>query len=54
MENKKQKITEDTVREIVTQYNKRKGQYRMNSLMMLTVDEIIEQITIDLNDNNKR
>lgn len=46
-------VSESLVREIITQYNRRKGKYKLNSLHMLTVDEIIEQITFDLNDNNK-
>ena len=46
-------LTESLVREIISTYNHYKGQYRVNSLIRLTPDEIINQITKDLNDKNQ-
>lgn len=50
MNETKLQVTESLVREIVTTYNQYKGQYRMDSLKFLTPDEIIKQITKDLNE----
>jgi hypothetical protein len=45
-------ITESLVREVISSYNKLKGEYRLNALKFRTADEIIEQITKDLNKAN--
>jgi hypothetical protein len=50
-------ITESLVREVISSYNKLKGEYRLNALKFRTADEIIAQITKDLNNTdveNKR
>jgi alkanesulfonate monooxygenase SsuD/methylene tetrahydromethanopterin reductase-like flavin-dependent oxidoreductase (luciferase family) len=41
-------ITESLVREVLTSYDKYRGQYRLNTLLVMTPDEIIEQIAEDL------
>ena len=45
-------ITESLVREVITSYNKLKREYKLEALKFRTVDEIIEQITKDLNETN--
>ncbi len=45
-------VTASLVREVITSYNKLKGEYKLNALKFRTVDEIIEQITKDLNESN--
>jgi len=45
-------ITESLVREVISSYNKLKGEYKLNALKFRTADEIIEQITKDLNKAN--
>ncbi len=45
-------VTASLVREVITSYNKLKGEYKLNALKFRTVDEIIEQITKDLNEAN--
>jgi hypothetical protein len=45
-------ITESLVREVISSYNKLKGEYKLNALKFRTADEIIEQITKDLNQAN--
>ena len=50
MNETKLQVTESLVREIVTTYNQYKGQYKMNSLFFMTSDDIIKQITKDLNE----
>jgi tRNA uridine 5-carbamoylmethylation protein Kti12 len=45
-------ITESLVREVISSYNSLKGKYRLDAPIFLTVDEIIEQITKDLNQSN--
>lgn len=47
-------ITESLIREVITSYNKHKGEYKLNTLLRLTPDEIISQITKDLNDKNRQ
>jgi len=42
-------ITESLVREVISSYNKLKREYRLDAPMFRTADEIIEQITKDLN-----
>ena len=45
-------ITESLVREVISSYNSLKGKYRLDAPIFLTADEIIEQITKDLNKTN--
>ena len=45
----KTQITESLIREVITSYNKHKGEYRLDAPIFLTVDEIINRIMIDLN-----
>ena len=45
-------ITESLVREVISSYNSLKGKYRLDAPIFLTADEIIEQITKDLNKAN--
>ena len=45
-------VTASLVREVISSYNKLKGEYKLNALKFRTVDEIIEQITKDLNNSN--
>jgi hypothetical protein len=45
-------ITESLVREVISSYNSLKGKYRLDAPMFLTADEIIAQITKDLNKAN--
>lgn len=53
MNESKTPITESLVREIVSTYNHYKGQYKINSLKFMTTDDIVEQITKDLNEKNQ-
>lgn len=46
-------ITESLIREVITSYNKLKGEYKLNTLLVMTPDEIIDQIMIDLNEKPK-
>lgn len=48
----KTQITQSLVREVISSYNILKGKYRLDAPMFLTTDEIIEQITKDLNKAN--
>jgi alkanesulfonate monooxygenase SsuD/methylene tetrahydromethanopterin reductase-like flavin-dependent oxidoreductase (luciferase family) len=41
-------ITESLIREVLTSYDKYRGQYKLNTLLVLTPDEIIKQIAEDL------
>ena len=41
-------ITESLIREVITSYNKHKGEYKLNTLLRLTPDEIIQKIAEDL------
>lgn len=41
-------ITESLVRQIITSYDKHKREYRLDSPIFMTADEIINQIMIDL------
>jgi hypothetical protein len=41
-------ITESLIREVLTSYDKYRGKYKLNTLLMLTPDEIIKQIAEDL------
>jgi len=41
-------ITESLIREVITSYNKLKGEYKLNTLLVMTPDEIIKQIAEDL------
>ncbi len=41
-------ITESLIREVITSYDKYRGKYRLNTLLMMTPDEIIKQIAEDL------
>ena len=50
----KTQITESLVREVISSYNKHKSEYRLNTLLRLTPDEIIEQITKDLNNDTTK
>lgn len=43
-------VSESLIREVITSYNKLKGEYKLESLKFRTVDEIIEQIAKDLNE----
>ncbi len=52
MKDVKTPITESLVRDIITSYNKHKGEYKLNTLLRLTPDEIISKITEDLNQEN--
>jgi len=45
-------ITESLIREVITSYDKYRGKYKLNTLFMMTPDEIIEQIAKDLNKSN--
>jgi tRNA uridine 5-carbamoylmethylation protein Kti12 len=45
-------ITESLVREVISSYNSLKGKYRLDAPIFMTTDEIIEQITKDLNKTN--
>ncbi len=49
MKDVKTPITESLIREVITSYNKLKGEYRLNTLLRLTPDEIIAEIAKDLN-----
>ncbi len=53
MNETKLQVTESLVREIVTTYNHYKGHYKMDSLFFKTPDDIIKQITKDLNEKNQ-
>jgi hypothetical protein len=44
----KTQITESLIREVITSYNKHKGEYRLDAPIFLTVDEIINRIMVDL------
>jgi hypothetical protein len=41
-------ITESLIREVITSYDKYRGKYKLNTLFMMTPDEIIKQIAEDL------
>ena len=41
-------ITESLIREVLTSYDKYRGKYKLNTLLMMTPDEIIKQIAEDL------
>ncbi len=41
-------ITESLIREVITSYDKYRGKYKLNTLLMMTPDEIIKQIAEDL------
>ncbi len=41
-------ISESLIREVITSYNKHKGEYKLNTLLRLTPDEIIQKIAEDL------
>jgi alkanesulfonate monooxygenase SsuD/methylene tetrahydromethanopterin reductase-like flavin-dependent oxidoreductase (luciferase family) len=41
-------ITESLIREVITSYDKYRGKYRLNTLLVMTPDEIIKQIAEDL------
>jgi hypothetical protein len=41
-------ITESLIREVITSYDKYRGKYKLNTLLMMTPDEIIKQIADDL------
>ena len=50
-------ITESLIREVISSYNKHKGEYKMNTLLRLTPEEIIQKIAEDLQkeyDEDKR
>ena len=44
----KTQITESLIREVISSYNKHKGEYRLDAPIFLTVDEIINRIMVDL------
>ena len=44
----KTEITESLVREVITSYNKLKGSYRLNTIQVMTPEEIIRKIAEDL------
>jgi len=48
----KTQITESLIREVITSYNKHKGEYRLDAPIFLTVDEIINRIMVDLKQEN--
>lgn len=50
----KTQVSESLVREVLTSYNKHKSEYRLNTLLRLTPDEIIEHIVKDLNDKSRK
>lgn len=53
----KTQITESLIREVITSYNKLKGSYRLNTIQVMTPDEIIKKIAEDLKNEhaeNKR
>lgn len=41
-------ITESLIREVLTSYDKYRGKYKLNTLLMMTPDDIIKQIAEDL------
>jgi hypothetical protein len=41
-------ITESLIREVITSYDKYRGKYKLNTLLVMTPDEIIKQIAEDL------
>ena len=41
-------ITESLIREVITSYDRYRGKYKLNTLLMMTPDEIIKQIAEDL------
>ena len=41
-------ITESLIRDVITSYDKYTGKYKLNTLMMMTPDDIIKQIAEDL------
>jgi len=41
-------ITESLIREVLTSYDKYRGKYKLNTLLVMTPDEIIKQIAEDL------
>lgn len=41
-------ITESLIREVITSYDKYRGKYKLNTLLMMTPDDIIKQIAEDL------
>ena len=41
-------ITERLIREVLTSYDKYRGQYKLNTLLVMTPDEIIKRIAEDL------
>lgn len=41
-------ITESLIREVLTSYDKYRGKYKLNTLLMMTPDDIIKQIANDL------
>lgn len=53
MNDVKTEVTASLIREIISTYNHYKGQYKMNSLKFMTTDDIVEQITKDLNEKNQ-
>ena len=44
----KTQITESLIREVITSYNKLKGSYRLNTIQVMTPEEIIKKIAEDL------
>lgn len=54
MSNQEPKIelTQSLVQEVISSYNSLKGKYRLDAPIFLTADEIIAQITKDLNEAN--
>ena len=41
-------ITESLIREVITSYDRYRGKYKLNTLLVMTPDEIIKQIAEDL------
>jgi len=41
-------ITESLIREVLTSYDRYRGKYKLNTLLMMTPDDIIKQIAEDL------
>jgi len=44
----KTQITESLLREVITSYNKLHGSYKLNTIQVMTTDEIIRKIAEDL------
>lgn len=47
-------MTESLIRKVITSYDRYKGQYKLNTLLVMTSDDIIKQIANDLKEEHDK